>query len=147
MSGQKTFTLPKGERLCSKTLIDQLFLGHSTRKKEWPIQVVYQVVRRDSGLDAPVEMMVSVSKRHFKRAVKRNLVKRQLRESYRLHKSLLTDAFSSHPDAKLLIAFIWMTGNVKTTEEVEGAMVKVLSRVLDSLEFQDEVTSESPRTV
>ena len=87
MLEQKTYTLPKRERLCAKTLIDQLFMGHSSVKKEWPVKVVYQVVKRKDAQDVPVEMLVSVSKRHFKRAVKRNHVKRQLRESYRLHKS------------------------------------------------------------
>ena len=35
-------------------------------------------------------MMVSVSKKYFKRAVKRNLLKRRLREAYRTQKQLLT---------------------------------------------------------
>ena len=34
-------------------------------------------------------IMVSVPKRHFKRAVKRNLLKRRIREAYRLQKELL----------------------------------------------------------
>ena len=103
MLEQKTYTLPKRERLCAKTLIDQLFMGHSSVKKEWPVKVVYQVVKRKDAQDVPVEMLVSVSKRHFKRAVKRNHVKRQLRESYRLHKSVLFDALACHADAKLAI--------------------------------------------
>lgn len=142
MSGQKTFTLSKGERLCSKTLIDRLFLGHSARKREWPIQVVYQVVERNGEQDAPVEMMVSVSKRHFKRAVKRNLVKRQLRESYRLHKHILIDAMTEHADGKLLVAFIWMSGNICATSDVDAAMEKALRKVLDSLDFQEKYSSE-----
>ena len=129
MSEQKTFTLPKRERLCSKTLIDQLFLGHSYSKKEWPIKVVYQVVKRKGEDDPQVEMLVSVSKHHFKRAVKRNLVKRQLREGYRLHKSILTDGMSLQPDDKLLIAFIWMSGHIYTAQEVETMMTKALEKV------------------
>lgn len=100
MSEQKTFTLPKQERLCSRTLIEQLFLGHSQHKKEWPVRVVYQVVKRKDEDDAQAEVLMSVSKRYFKRAVKRNLVKRQLRESYRLHKAILTDVLALHPDTK-----------------------------------------------
>lgn len=128
-----TFTLPKRERLCSKTLIDQLFLGHSARKKEWPFKVVYQVVERQGEQDPQVEMLVSVSKRQFKRAVKRNFVKRQLRESYRLHKDVLLNALAPHPDSKLLVAFIWLSSHLHETAEVETAMVKVLGKMAGDL--------------
>lgn len=136
MSERNTFTLPKQERLCSKKLIDRLFVGHSANSKEWPIKVVYQVIKRKDEQDAQVEMLVSVSKRHFKRAVKRNLVKRQLREGYRLHKVILTDAFKDQPEAKLVIAFIWMSGHVLDTTEVETLVQKVMQKVVKGLDFQ-----------
>lgn len=134
MSEQKTFTLPKQERLCSRTLIEQLFLGHSQHKKEWPVRVVYQVVKRKDEDDAQTEVLMSVSKRYFKRAVKRNLVKRQLRESYRLHKAILTDVLALHPDTKILIAFIWLSGQTYDSVKVEKAVKAALEKVVDSLE-------------
>lgn len=134
MSEQKTFTLPKQERLCSRTLIEQLFLGHSQHKKEWPVRVVYQVVKRKDEDDAQTEVLMSVSKRYFKRAVKRNLVKRQLRESYRLHKSILTDVLALHPDTKILIAFIWLSGQTYDSVKVEKAVKAALEKIVDSLE-------------
>lgn len=134
MSEQKTFTLPKQERLCSRTLIEQLFLGHSQYKKEWPVRVVYQVVKRKDEDDAQTEVLMSVSKRYFKRAVKRNLVKRQLRESYRLHKAILTDVLALHPDTKILIAFIWLSGQTYDSAKVEKAVKAALEKIVDSLE-------------
>lgn len=134
MSEQKTFTLPKQERLCSRTLIEQLFLGHSQHKKEWPVRVVYQVVKRKDEDDAQTEVLMSVSKRYFKRAVKRNLVKRQLRESYRLHKAILTDVLALHPDTKILIAFIWLSGQTYDSAKVEKAVKAALENIVDSLE-------------
>ena len=134
MSEQKTFTLPKQERLCSRTLLEQLFLGHSQHKKEWPVRVVYQVVKRKDEDDAQTEVLMSVSKRYFKRAVKRNLVKRQLRESYRLHKAILTDVLALHPDTKILIAFIWLSGQTYDSAMVEKAVKAALEKIVDSLE-------------
>ena len=134
MAEQKTFTLPKQERLCSRTLIEQLFLGHSQHKKEWPVRVVYQVVKRKDEDDAQTEVLMSVSKRYFKRAVKRNLVKRQLRESYRLHKAILTDVLALHPDTKILIAFIWLSGQTYDSVKVEKAVKAALEKIVDSLE-------------
>ena len=54
----------------------------------FPIRVVYMPVEQG---EAPASILISVSKRRFKRAVKRNRVKRQIREAYRKNKSLLVD--------------------------------------------------------
>ena len=97
-------------------------------------------MKRKGEGDSQMEMLVSVSKHHFKRAVKRNLVKRQLREGYRLHKVVLADALSLHSDAKLLIAFIWMSGNIYTAQEVETMMVKALEKVARSLVSEETVS-------
>lgn len=133
MLEKKTFTLPKKERLCRKTLIDDLFAGHSLVKKCWPIKVVYHVGKRKDVQDAQVEMMVSVSKRHFKRAVKRNRVKRQLRESYRLHKAVLTEALAQAPTEKLTLAFIWMEDKLYPTPYVEEKMTELLGKVAQDM--------------
>ena len=50
----------------------------------FPIRVVYMPVEQG---EAPASILISVSKRRFKRAVKRNRVKRQIREAYRKNKS------------------------------------------------------------
>ena len=71
--------LPKQERVCSKKLIDRLFNGgHSHTMSAFPLRVVYMTMTQDEG-DAslpPTQLLVSVPKKHFKRAVKRNRVKR-----------------------------------------------------------------------
>lgn len=58
----------------------------------FPIRVVYMPVEQG---EVPASILISVSKRRFKRAVKRNRVKRQIREAYRKNKSLLVDAIAS----------------------------------------------------
>lgn len=127
MTGE--YTLPKKERLCSRKLIDHLFLDRSGTKKEWPVKVVYQLVDREEAGEPQVLFMVSVSKRHFKRAVKRNLVKRQVREAYRLHKDILADAMAATPDKRLIVAFIWLQDKIYTSEEVNQAVVGVMARL------------------
>lgn len=128
------YTLPKKERLCSKKLLDQLFLKQAFSKKVWPVKAKYQVVDKASVDDAPVLMLVSVSKRHFKRAVKRNRVKRQLREAYRLHKQQLVELVDGkYPTKRLLVAFIWMEPKLHESSVVEAAMTALLDKMSDSL--------------
>ena len=68
-------TLHKSERLDKKKVIDKMFSGGARSFSVFPLRVVYLPVEE---LEAPVSILVSVSKRRFKRAVKRNRVKRQI---------------------------------------------------------------------
>ena len=114
----------KEERLCSKKLIEELFSSGSKSVSVHPIRTVYRIGRYSS--DATVSVMMSVSKRHFHNAVDRNRVKRQLRESYRLQKSVLLKAFKTHPEDRMIISFIWQDGKKYDTEAVMNKMKVVL---------------------
>ncbi|OYX28085.1 MAG: ribonuclease P protein component [Flavobacteriales bacterium 32-35-8] len=77
------FTFNKKDKLKSKKLIEVLFTeGQSVTA--YPLRLVYINVSFDDAV--LVKAGVSVSKRHFKKAVDRNRIKRLLRESYRLNK-------------------------------------------------------------
>jgi len=79
-------TYPKNEKLKSRNTIDTLFSkGKSVSK--YPLRLVY--IAQETGDGELFKMGVSVSKKHFKKAVDRNYFKRLLRESYRLNKTLL----------------------------------------------------------
>ena len=84
MTSPQGHTLPKEERLCGKTTVAALI---SDGKWGTTAHLRYcWAAGRDSGCN---RLMVSVPKKFFKRAVRRNLLKRRLREAYRLQKELL----------------------------------------------------------
>ena len=66
--------------------------GHSKSFSIFPIRVVYMPVEQG---EVPATILISVSKRRFKRAVKRNRVKRQIREVYRKNKQPLLDGLQN----------------------------------------------------
>ena len=72
--------------------------------------------------------MVSVSKRHFKQAVKRNRVKRQLREAYRLNKPILQGIHTG-----LDIAFFWNISELLPTKAIMQKMQHLLYRIHESV--------------
>ena len=84
MSDNRTFTLEKRERMNSKILIEKLFSGGSKSLSAFPLRIVYMLVE-DENLPT-ASLLISVPKKRFKRAVKRNRVKRQIREAYRKNK-------------------------------------------------------------
>ena len=76
----------KTERLCSKKDFEQLFTGSSSFFV-YPFKVVYRAVEYSEK--EYLKIGISVSKRNFKRAVKRNYIKRRIREAFRLNKQPL----------------------------------------------------------
>ena len=127
-------TLGKQERIKSSKLIDKLFSGgRSQSMAAFPLRVVYMFEEQESPLTPQLQMMVSVSKRHFKRAVNRNHVKRQLREAYRLHKDLLLLPLAQHPEKALRLGFIWQADKLYPTSLVVERMTNLLNRLAETL--------------
>ena len=91
MSDQGIYTFGKNEHLCKHLLIDLLFKGHAKAMTAWPIRMVYLLVDKKEEQEQSVQVLISVSKRFFKRAVKRNRVKRQIREAFRYNKMALEE--------------------------------------------------------
>lgn len=98
----------------------------------FPIRVVWAEQER-SEQESAVQVMMSVSKRHFKRAVKRNRVKRQLREAYRLAKQPLFDKLEETPQRALIVAFIWLSDELFSSAEVAERMGKLIQRMVEKL--------------
>ncbi len=128
MPDTATNTFSKSERIVSRRLMEQLFTkGNGKSMVAYPLRVVYMNVDKQT---AAAQVLVSVSKRHFKRAVKRNRVKRQIRESYRLNKQLLSGVLSD--DKTLAIAFIWLADELQDSRTVTKCMRKLLSRIAET---------------
>ncbi|MFB9863383.1 ribonuclease P protein component [Rufibacter immobilis] len=98
-----SYRFPKEERLRSKKLIDRLFREGSSFNL-YPLRFVVLQVPELS--EPPVQILVSVSKRHFKKAVDRNRLKRQMREAYRLHKHVLDQASTAGGTRYIAILYI-----------------------------------------
>jgi ribonuclease P protein component len=77
------YTFTKEERLCNKRLIDELFHNGSSFLC-YPFKASWRYTTEPQ--QTPAQILFSVSKKRYKHAVDRNLVKRRMREAYRLNK-------------------------------------------------------------
>lgn len=124
------FSLSKRERLNSRKSIGELF-DRGNSFFIFPLKVVYGFV--DSADGQPVKAAFSVSKRNFKRAIKRNYLKRLMREAYRLNKKSLVDAFVAD-SPKLAVMFIYAVKDEKDYSTVEKSMRKSLAKLRSLLD-------------
>ncbi|WP_262910323.1 ribonuclease P protein component [Rhodoflexus caldus] len=84
----KTNGLPKRERLKSKKMIQELFAKGSSLFL-YPFKIAYLMPSSAADVGKLPQILVSVSRRNFRRAHDRNLIKRRCREIYRVYKSEL----------------------------------------------------------
>lgn len=131
MGEKHLFTFRKSERLCSKRQIDALFSGRGKSLSSYPLRAVFMPLPVDCGLP-PVSVLISVSKRHFKHAVARNRVKRQIREAYRKNKHILNNVLESS-DIRVNVAFLWLADRIYSSEDVESSLKRLLYRISEDM--------------
>jgi ribonuclease P protein component len=118
-------TFKKGERLNSKRFIKFLF-DNGKSFFVYPFKVFY--VEIPEKREFPVEILITVSKKRIKGAVRRNKIKRLIRESYRKNKYVL---FEDNVDRKetLLVAFIYVADTVMKYNDLERKIILILQRL------------------
>ena len=122
-------TLHKVERLDKKKIIEKMFAGGSRSFSVFPLRVVYLPVEEQ---EADASILISVSKRRFKRAVKRNRVKRQIREAYRVNKHELLNILVERK-CRLAIAFIYLSDQLVESSIIEDRMRVALVRITEKM--------------
>ena len=118
----------KREHVVSTRLIETLFGSGSLSVAAFPMRAVYNMVTR-TATDVPVHVLIIVPKKHFKHAVDRNRVKRQVREAYRHQKQPLIDAVPA--DKSLLLAFVWLSNQLAPSTTVANRIEKMVRRIAE----------------
>ena len=116
------FKLPKQSRLTGKTEIDKLFsdgIGFTLPL----IRVIYL-----PNNSATTKILFSVPSRVFKKATDRNLLKRRMREAYRLNQSSL------QIPVNLSVAYIYIAKKIQPFSEIEKSIIKSFNKLLDAIE-------------
>jgi len=112
-------TFSKQQRLTSKKEIDSLFsLGKSFNLM--PIRVIYSV---RSHSNSGHKVLFSVPSRIFKKAVERNLLKRRMRESYRINQAKLDLSL------KFNLAYIYVAKQILPYLDIEDKVVQSFQRL------------------
>lgn len=116
-------TFKKNERLCSIKVIDSLFDRKNSANEgvfAYPVRVVCKPSEQNI-----TQVLFSVPKRQFKHAVDRNLIRRRMKESYRLNKELLTKPY--------YISFVFVGKVIENYAVIEKGMKNCLKKLQQSV--------------
>ena len=119
--------LPKSQRIYKKKAVQTLFeegKGFSL----YPFRVIIHLYDAENQEDALPRILVSVSKKRFHHAFKRNRVKRLIRESWRKNKSELMKLCLEN-NKTLDVAFVYNATVILKYDEIEGKMKQVVERL------------------
>ena len=120
------FTLHKEERLCSQKTIEGLFTSGESFLA-YPLKVVF--LKAELLQPFPIQAAFTASKRNFKRAVKRNILKRRMREAYRLNKPGLYYQLGLK-DIHITIMFVYIGKDIAEYRIIEKAMISAIKKLL-----------------
>ena len=126
------FSLKKNERLRSKNDIDKLFTSGESFVI-YPFRIVYKFSDSNSSFKASI--LSIIPKKRFKRAVKRNLLRRRTREAYRLNKDTLLDNLPNN--RTLNIAFLYISNELYDYSVIEKKMKESLVRLNKEINLTD----------
>ena len=113
-------TFGKAEKLKSRKLIAEIF-SNGKSVTAFPLKMIY-LEQVDGDIN---QAAFSVPKKNFKKAVSRNRIKRQIREAYRNHKTLV----KSNNDKAFAFVFLYIGKEQESYEAIENAMIKLLQKL------------------
>ena len=123
------FEFPKKQKLCSETVIKELF----SNGKSFTTSAVRLVWKEDNNEDeVTVKSIIVVPKKKIKLAIKRNIIRRRMKEIYRLHKIDLENMLKGKK-LQLSIAMIYQKENILSYKTMEEEIKLILERLIKEI--------------
>lgn len=122
----KTHFFRKEERLTSRKQIELLFKNRSSFIL-YPFRIVWNPA--EAPMPYPAKVLVSVSKKKFKRAVDRNRIKRLIREAYRRQKEKQLYSFLRSQGLSIHLMILYVGNEIFTAQDIEKKLNSALNRL------------------
>lgn len=125
MQGQRLYKI---EKLCSEIAIGQLFDRSNPAVDSimaYPLRASWKINEKRAA-SCP-QFLVSIPKKRIRHAVDRVLMRRRVREAYRLNRPLFPN------DKPIDVAFIYVANEILPYSKVENAMKRILGKLNEKM--------------
>lgn len=124
----KKFAFPKKEHLKSKSIIENLYAQGSSATA-FPLRAIFLPVPKQQD-NPTAAILINVAKKRFRHAVDRNLMKRRIREAYRLNKLPFIEELEKR-EKQLAVAILYIDNRHSSTRYLQHKMQKLLSAIIE----------------
>ena len=140
------FTLGKSEKLRHRTLVEGVFSEGKTIY-EYPLRATYRIIGDDETLEGYfrngvpshvglLQMLITIPKKKLRHAVDRVLMRRRIREAYRLNRHELRDAAEKAGVRSVEMAFIYLHREESDYHTIEKKMKRLLSKIAKEMQSE-----------
>ncbi len=126
MKGNRLY---KYEKLCSRTAINNIFQGGKSAIC-YPLRAAFTICDEET---TPAQFLITIPKKKIRKAVNRVLLRRRVREAYRLNRPLLFNPLHEYGKS-LKIAFVYLSDEIVDYNTINTKMQALMAKVLTKVE-------------
>ncbi len=126
MTGNRLY---KYEKLCSRTAINNIFQGGKSAIC-YPLRAAFSITEKEK---TPAQFLITIPKKKVRKAVNRVLLRRRIREAYRLNREALLP-YLEEKGISIKIAFIYLSDEISDYATIDERMKSLLKKITNSID-------------
>ncbi len=121
--------LYKYEKLCSRTMVNNIFQSGKSAIC-YPLRAAFSIVEQEA---TPAQFLITVPKKKIRKAVNRVLLRRRIREAYRLNRNLFIPELQKQKRS-IKVAFIYLSDDIADYATINSKMQALMKKITDIVE-------------